>query len=230
MRRFLKDTVAHDRYRPRILYIADCHFYHDRICRELDNRGFSGFEEMNAHMINQWNSKVTSRDDVFILGDFSITKPDATIKILEQLNGKLHLIMGNHDKYIEDRHYLWNNWFRSIEYYQEIHDNGRNVILSHYPIFCYKGQYRKDKNGFPLTYMLYGHVHNTQDEILVDRFIKETRTTEIVMRDSAESYTIPCNMINCFCMFSNYQPMTLDEWIMIDRKRRDSIENTGLSG
>ena len=27
-------------------------------------------------------------------------------------------------------------------------------------------------------------------------------------------------MINCFCMFSNYQPMTLDEWIEVDRKRR----------
>lgn len=27
-------------------------------------------------------------------------------------------------------------------------------------------------------------------------------------------------MINCFCMFSDYVPLTLDEWIEVDRKRR----------
>lgn len=31
-------------------------------------------------------------------------------------------------------------------------------------------------------------------------------------------------MINCFCMFSDYQPMTLDEWIEIDRKRRKAMD------
>ena len=45
--------------------------------------------------------------------------------------------------------------------------------------------------------------------------LKEKET--VMLRD------IPCNMINCFCMFSDYQPMTLDEWIKIDRKRRERI-------
>lgn len=31
---------------------------------------------------------------------------------------------------------------------------------------------------------------------------------------------IPCNMINCFCMYSNYQPLTLDEWIACDKNRK----------
>ena len=47
----------------RTLYIADCHFYHDRICREMDNRGFSGYEEMNGRMIAQWNRKVNANLD-----------------------------------------------------------------------------------------------------------------------------------------------------------------------
>ncbi len=212
----------------RILYIADCHFYHDRICREMDRRGFSGFEEMNRHMIDQWNKKVTSKDEVYILGDFSISKPDATVKILQELNGRLHLLIGNHDRYLEDRHYGWNTWFKSIEPYQEIRDNGRNVILSHYPVFCYKGQYRRDKEGRPLTYMLYGHVHNTHDEDLVNRFIMETRTTKAKSRHSTEPEEIPCNMINCFCMFSDYQPLTLDEWIVTDQKRRGRMEPAGM--
>ena len=28
-------------------------------------------------------------------------------------------------------------------------------------------------------------------------------------------------MINCFCMYSDYTPLTLDEWIEADRKRRN---------
>ena len=97
----------------RILYIADCHFYHDRICREMDRRGFSGFEEMNEHMIRKWNEKVTQRDDVYIIGDFSIAKSDATTKVLNQLNGKKHLIVGNHDRYLEDKSFD-RSLFRSI--------------------------------------------------------------------------------------------------------------------
>jgi len=203
----------------RTLYIADCHFYHDRICREMDRRGFSGFEEMNAYMVEQWNSKVRDRDDVYILGDFSIAKADATAKILRQLKGKLHLLIGNHDKYLADRSFD-RSLFRSIEPYQEIRDNGRQVILSHYPVFCYKGQYRRDKVGNPLTYMLYGHVHNTHDERLINRFIMETREMKVTSKYVAEPQPIPCNMINCFCMFSDYKPLTLSEWIDVDRKRR----------
>ena len=33
-------------------------------------------------------------------------------------------------------------------------------------------------------------------------------------------FQIPCQMVNCFCMFSDYVPLTLDEWIQVDRKRR----------
>ena len=203
----------------RTLYIADCHFYHDRICREMDRRGFPGFEEMNAHMVEQWNSKVRDRDDVYILGDFSIAKADATAKILRQLKGKLHLLIGNHDKYLADRSFD-RSLFRSIEPYQEIRDNGRLLILSHYPVFCYKGQYRRDKAGNPLTYMLYGHVHDTHDERLINRFIMETRETKVTSKYVAEPLPIPCSMINCFCMFSDYKPLTLSEWIDVDRKRR----------
>lgn len=71
--------------------------------------------------------------------------------------------------------------------------------------------------------MLYGHVHNTHDEVLVNRFITETRSTLAQSRYAKQPEPIPCNMINCFCMFSDYQPMTLDEWIIIDKKRRENM-------
>ena len=205
------------------LYIADCHFYHSRLNTQMDQRGFPSVEEMNDHMIQQWNAKVTKNDTVYILGDLSLAGGSQTSAILNCLNGKKHLIVGNHDKRFIGDKYFEDNLLRSVEPYAEIHDKGRMVILSHYPVFCYKGQYKKDQLGRPLTYMLYGHVHNTHDEVLINRFVMETRAALMQCKGSDKPEAIPCNMINCFCMFSNYQPMSLDEWIKIDSKRREGM-------
>ena len=56
-------------------YIADCHFFHDSLNRQMDCRGFANAEEMNNYMIAQWNKKVRWNDEVIILGDFSLGKP-----------------------------------------------------------------------------------------------------------------------------------------------------------
>ena len=65
-----------------------------------------------------------------------------------------------------------------------------------------------------------------------NRFILETRATRASSRYRPEPEPISCQMINCFCMFSDYQPMTLDEWIKIDRKRRETntVNGTGKRG
>lgn len=62
--------------------------------------------------------------------------------------------------------------------------------------------------------------HNTQDEKLINRFIQETRNTKVVSKYDQEPTSVPCQMINCFCMFSDYAPLTLDEWIACDERRR----------
>ena len=53
-------------------YIADMHFFHEALNDKMDRRGFSDAGEMNRYMIEQWNSKVKNRDEVVILGDFSL--------------------------------------------------------------------------------------------------------------------------------------------------------------
>ena len=94
-------------------------------------------------------------------------------------------------------------------------------MLCHYPIMCYNGQYRLDEKGNPRTYMLYGHVHDTMDQKLLDQFQEMTRQTVTVDVQGNERH-IPCQMINCFCKYSDYEPLTLDEWIECDRRRRSS--------
>ena len=48
------------------LYIADTHFYAEKLNTELDNRGFSSAEEMNEYMIEKWNNKVRSGDIIIV--------------------------------------------------------------------------------------------------------------------------------------------------------------------
>ena len=213
---------------PRKMYISDLHFYHGSLNRQMDERGFADYQEMNRYMIGQWNAKVNPKDEVYILGDLSVAKGEATGRILEQLAGKKYLVIGNHDRFLEDKEFK-QEYFRWVKDYAEIRDNGRKVVLSHYPVFCYNGQYSRDESGAPSVWMLYGHVHNTYDEVLIDRFIKETQASRRQSRYDTEPRPIPCQMINCFCMFADYQPLTLDEWIETDRVRREKMPASGNS-
>ena len=198
-------------------YIADLHFYHRAMNEKMDQRGFSTVEEMNEYMVEQWNKKVRKNDEVVILGDFSFGTAEETNQIMARLHGRLYLIVGNHDHVLKHRkmdlsRFVW------VKEYAEMSDGGRKVVLCHYPIMCYNGQYRLKPDGSPATYMLYGHVHDTMDQQLLVQFQKQTRTARAVTADGTKR-PIPCNMINCFCMYSDYQPLTLEEWVAFAEKR-----------
>ena len=113
--------------------------------------------------------------------------------------------------------------FEWVKRYAELSDNGRKVVLCHYPVICYNGQYRLDRNGNPRTYMLYGHVHDTMDQRLVEQFQEITRGTKTI-NAAGEEQVIPCHMINCFCKYSDYTPLSLDEWIELDEARKKRME------
>lgn len=200
-------------------YIADPHFFHGALNTKMDRRGFESVEAMNEYMLRQWNRKVRKNDEVVILGDLSWGKAEETNELLERLNGRLYLIQGNHDRFLKNKDYNAGR-FVWIKPYEELQDNKRKVILCHYPIMCYNGQYRVDENGNPKVYMLYGHVHDTQDQRLLERFQAITRETASVSPDGT-ARQIPCNMINCFCMYSDYVPLTLDEWIAFEKRRME---------
>lgn len=177
----------------------------------MDCRGFSCMEEMNEYMLAKWNRKIRPNDDVVILGDLSLGNATETSGLIKRLNGRLYLIKGNHDRYLDDKkadfsRFIW------VKPYEELSDNKRKVVLCHYPIICYNGQYRTGADNTPKTFMLYGHVHDTMDQRLIETFQQTTRSI-ITVNAQGEERPIPCNMINCFCMYSDYEPLTLDEWI-----------------
>ncbi|MCR4843353.1 MAG: metallophosphoesterase family protein [Eubacterium sp.] len=199
-------------------YIADLHFFHSKLNDSMDCRGFSSGEEMNEYMIRRWNERVTKKDEVVILGDLSVGSAKETTDILMRLNGKLYMIRGNHDHFLESRDFDENRfvWVRD---YAHMHDEGRLVVLSHYPMPAYSCQYRRNKKDEPITYMLYGHVHDTVEQHLLDEFILKMRSTLKKNYPDGEEKPIPCQMINCFCKYADYTPLTLDEWIALTEKR-----------
>ena len=204
-------------------YIADLHFCHGNLNEQMDRRGFESEEAMNEYMIKQWNGRVRPVDEVVILGDFCLSHNANEVNtLLSRLNGKKYLVVGNHDKYLDNKDFDRDS-FVWISNYKELKDNKRKIILSHYPIMCYNGQYMINKEGEAKTYMLYGHVHNTFDEYLINEHIKQLEKFKRTVKGSSDMVSIPCQMINCFCMFSDYVPLTLDEWIQLDKTRREKI-------
>ena len=140
-----------------IYYTSDLHLFHYNIIR-LCNRKYGTIEEMNNDIITKWNAKVKPDDEVYILGDMFYKFDDIQqVKdMLNALNGKKHLIKGNHDKFLKQLR--WQDYFESLDLYKEIDDNGRMVCMFHYPIEEWNGYYRN-------SYMLYGHVHENMDDI-----------------------------------------------------------------
>lgn len=128
-------------------FTSDSHWNHNKIIQYC-NRPFLSVEQMNEEMIDRWNSVVSKEDKVYHLGDFAFGTPAQQEEIINRLNGKIYLIMGNHDS-------------RKPQYYRdlgfiEVYDHPiifkEFLVLTHEPLpFCF-GQ---------AMYQLYGHVHDS---------------------------------------------------------------------
>ena len=80
----------------KIYLTSDLHLGHDRefIWKA---RGFNSIQEMNEAYVERWNSVVDNEDDVYVLGDLMLGNNDIGMNYLNQLNGNIHIVLGNHD-------------------------------------------------------------------------------------------------------------------------------------
>ncbi|NEE03280.1 metallophosphoesterase family protein [Phytoactinopolyspora halotolerans] len=154
-------------------YTADLHFGHANIITYSD-RPWDTPEEMDAGLVERWNSRVADDDTVWVLGDVSLTPKK--LGPVASLNGTKILVAGNHDA-------CWTGNRRSerarravSEYldagFAAVHESGvvrhhsvgdHDVDLSHLP---YVGDHtesdryadrRPSDEGRPL---ICGHVHD----------------------------------------------------------------------
>lgn len=79
-----------------VWFTSDTHFWHENIIR-FCNRPFSSIQEMNEELIRRWNETVPEEGVVFHLGDFAFGGAKEWNEVMFRLNGKIYLILGNHD-------------------------------------------------------------------------------------------------------------------------------------
>jgi calcineurin-like phosphoesterase family protein len=187
-----KGVTMDDKTKKKIFYIADTHFGHENIIK-FDGRPFSSVEEMNETMKDNWNSVVGKDDLVYVLGDFMWRFKDQDFNFAKGLNGRKRLIKGNHDKCHSTN---FKKLFENIVEYDKVDDNGRVIILSHYPILAHDGSFRGRK------LMLHGHVHTTRENDFIMEYIKTNK---------CEDYPMRIYNVGCMMPWMNYTPRTLDE-------------------
>lgn len=176
-------------------YISDLHLGHSNIMK-LSKRPFKTIEEMDETLIKNWNEKVTDNDDVYILGDFSYKSGKNPKEYLDRLNGRKHLIIGNHDgRILKDP--SCRKCFVDIKDIDTIQDNGKTVVLFHYPITEWNGFFRG-------VIHLYGHIHNNV----------ENETYKLISQIK-NSYNVGVDILD-FC------PRTLNEVIEFNNKFKEA--------
>ena len=131
-----------------VFFTSDTHFYHENIIKYC-NRPFSSVDEMNEKLIEKWNSVVGKNDIVWHLGDFCFGQKDNISKIIPKLNGRINLVMGNHDH--QKVKFYYDVGFNRV-YDRQVIINGF-YILSHAPL-----QFLNDNCPF---FNIYGHVHDS---------------------------------------------------------------------
>ena len=129
--------------------IADTHFFGKNIMK-YENRPFNTVEEMNNTFIHNWNSAVTKDDTVYMLGDFfdfdNCTYSQAD-DIVKKLNGKIVLILGNHD-----RNYV--DFYRSQS---NIIVEENPIIVDKYFMLSHEPMYVTVNSPYA---NIFGHVHS----------------------------------------------------------------------
>lgn len=145
-----------------MIYItSDLHLNHPRDFI-YTARGYSSVEEMNKDLITKFNNTVTDEDEVYILGDLCLGGANSLIdnfKLLSQLNGNIHIILGNHDTETRRRMYETLPQVVSISYAEMIHYRKYHFYLSHYPTLT--ANLDDDKPLRARTINLCGHSHAT---------------------------------------------------------------------
>ena len=79
-------------------FTSDTHF-DDEFAIQYFSRPFQSVAEMNAVIVERWNTVVTNEDLVYHLGDFTPKDLSHFIKWTNQLNGNIKILPGNIDRH-----------------------------------------------------------------------------------------------------------------------------------
>lgn len=140
----------------KIFVTSDTHFCHNREFL-YGPRGFSTVADMNKAIVSNWNKIVDMEDTVYLLGDVMLNDNDLGTRLLKNLKGKIHIILGNHDT--AQRIEIYNKCYnvKNVSYAEKLDYNGYHFFLSHYPTLTSNFDYNKPLKSRVIS--LCGHTH-----------------------------------------------------------------------
>lgn len=141
-----------------VYFSADDHYGHSNILRYC-SRPFATIEEHDEALITNWNRVVKPQDTAYIIGDLAFYKDqNKTAEVVRRLNGKKHLVLGNHDKFLKP---FVLEMFASVNHYLEIkvqdseaYKGSQLIVLLHYAMKVWN----RSHSG---SWHLYGHSHSS---------------------------------------------------------------------
>ena len=135
----------------KLFFTSDIHFGHGAVIG-FGRRPFNDRDEMDAEIVRMWNEVVSKDSTVIILGDVSFRGAAETIRLLDQLNGDLVLVPGNHDSGMSKSP---RSRFKTIlPQLKKIKVDGHRIVLCHFPLESWE-----DMNWG--SWHLHGHTHGS---------------------------------------------------------------------
>lgn len=150
-------------------------------------RGFSNIEEHNEAIVENWNKMVRADDDVYVLGDLMLNNNERGLEYLSRLNGRLHVVYGNHDT--NTRKELYKSLPNVVEvcgYATMIKYDGYTFYLSHYPTITTN---LDDKGLKHCVLNIHGHTHDKR------KFYQDNPTMFNAALDANNNVPVPLSYI-----------------------------------
>lgn len=198
-----------------VLFTSDLHLGHNNIitiCNRNEKtcgKNFSTIEEMNEFLIEKWNNKVKSDNEVYILGDLSF-RLGASVKVyIKRLKGRKHLVVGNHDfQWMKNIGNL-SEFFETVSNLEVIKVDKKLITLCHYPLLEWNGSRRAKSQDTSISWLIHGHIHNSRDGVF--EYIRDNQ---------------PC-ALNAGVDINGFEPVTFEELLENNNRwyGRDSVES-----
>lgn len=114
---------------------------------------------MNSTYVSNWNSLVDNKDDIYVLGDLMLGDA-SNIKFIEQLNGRIHIALGNHDNKARQKMYEKLSNVVEISWAIRLDYKKHHFLMTHWP--CMTGNLEQEslKQGI---LNLFGHTHQNDN-------------------------------------------------------------------
>lgn len=145
----------------RKVYTSDLHLDHKMIIKHT-HRPFDSVEEQFEVLVNNFNKVLHKGDILYVVGDVGLHKFSHLVieRFLRRINAtEFHLIVGNHDSKKVQRLDIWT----TVSDIKEVRDNGKRVILCHYPLAQWNGSARGSIHLFGHSHGTYSHYGNSCD-------------------------------------------------------------------